>query len=100
MIFDGSSLSLVSIVLVIHDDFIIMSNLLEDLKYKLQAWKSSLEMRVLRIKVRKTKILGLSSEAQKSTTNAKWQYDRAMKSVLIQYFARVVNSGFITDARK
>ena len=47
------------------DDLAIMSDNLEDLKIQLQAWRISLETWGLRINVRKTKILGLSGEAQK-----------------------------------
>ena len=48
-----------------------LSDNLEDLKIKFQAWRTSLETRGLRINVGKTKILGSSGEAQKPTRNVK-----------------------------
>ena len=54
------------------DDLAIMSDNLEDLKIQLQAWRTSLETRGLRITVGKTKLLGSSGEAQKRTRNVKW----------------------------
>lgn len=53
------------------DDLFNMSDKLEDLKYQLQAWRSSEETRGLGIDVCKAKTLGSSSEAQKPTANAK-----------------------------
>ena len=57
--------------LIYTDDFIIMSDNLEDLKIQLHAWRTSLDTRGLRINESKTKILGSSSKAQKSTRNVK-----------------------------
>ena len=56
----------------IADDLVIMSDNLEDLKIQLQAWRTSLETRGLRINMGKTKILGSSDEPQKPTRNVKW----------------------------
>ena len=42
-----------------------------DLKIQLQAWRTSLDTRDLRLNVGKTKILGLSGVAQKPTENVK-----------------------------
>ena len=53
--------------LLYGDDLVIMSDDLEDLKMQLQAWRTSLETRGLRINVGKTKILGSSGELQKPT---------------------------------
>ena len=55
------------------DDLVIMSDNLEDLKIQLQAWRTSLETRGLRINVGKAKILGSSGEAPKPTRNVKWR---------------------------
>ena len=41
------------------DDFVIMSDNLEDLRIQLQAWRTSLDTLCLRINVGKTKIFGL-----------------------------------------
>ena len=53
-------------------DLAIKSDNLEDLKTQLQAWRTSIETRGLRINVGKTKIFGSSDQAQKPTRNAKW----------------------------
>ena len=54
------------------NNLVIIGDNLEDLKIQLQAWKTSLDTQGLRINVGKTKILGSSGEAQKTTTNVKW----------------------------
>ena len=47
-------------------DLAIKSDNLEDLKTQLQAWRTSIETRGLRINVGKTKIFGSSGQAQKT----------------------------------
>ena len=51
--------------LLYTDDLVIMKDNLEDLKIQLQAWRTSLDTRGLRINVGNTKILGSSGETQK-----------------------------------
>ena len=58
-----------------------MSDNLEDLKIQLQAWRTSLETRGLRINVGKAKILDSSVEAQKPTRNVKWRCGVCSKEV-------------------
>ena len=58
-----------------------MSDKLEDLKIQLQAWKTLLKTRGLRIDVGKTKILGSSGEAQKPTRNVTWPFGVCSKGV-------------------
>lgn len=51
-------------VILYTPDLAIMSSNLEDLRYQLQGWRSSLETSSLEINVGKTKILDLSSKAK------------------------------------
>ena len=67
--------------LLYADDFVIMSDNLEDLNTQLQAWRSFLDTRGLRINVGKIKMLGSSGEAQKPTRNVKWPYGVCSKGV-------------------
>ena len=55
--------------LLYADDIAIMCDNLEDLKIPLEVWRTSLDTWGLGINVGKTKILGLSGEAQKTTRN-------------------------------
>ena len=72
---------------------------LEDLKIHLQAWRTPLDTRSLRIKVGKTKILGSSGVAQKPTANVKWPYGVCSKGVNVHSIL-CKTSGFIKDACK
>ena len=67
--------------LLYADDLAIMIDNLEDLKIQLQAWRTSLETWGLRINVGKTKILGSSDKAQKTTRNVKWPCGVCSKGV-------------------
>ena len=63
------------------DDLVIISDNLENLKIQLQAWRTSLKTRCLRINEGKTKTLGSSGEAQKPTTNVRWPCSVYFKEV-------------------
>ena len=60
---------------------LVMSNIVEDLKIQLQAWRTALDIRGLGINVGKTKTLDSSGEAQKPTRNVKWSCGVCSKGV-------------------
>ena len=67
--------------LLYADDLVIMRDNLEDLKVQLQAWRTFLDTRGLRINMGKTKILGSSGEVQKATRDVKWPCGMCSKGV-------------------